>query len=241
MSLLAHCLEAGRGGGDSAPVDDKREDCKNLHNDAFLHMHWSDLCARSGDKEITDAISKTREGKKDGSKKPKNEKDVRSVKNHVLKTERSFLALTDRELRSVSKTKRLTKQQVAALPTMTVPTEADPTKIETVYCFTNPAAPWRTLEVETVASVDSADIHISKDKYFWDGQQQGFVKHFADQLDDQVGTAKLLEKDVGMHMMTVGDWVAAKCSKKDAPATAGGRAEGPARAEVSAGEGSDGG
>eukprot|EP00959_Pyramimonas_sp_CCMP1952_P076528 1599210-Pyramimonas_sp.AAC.1 len=92
-------------------------------------------------------VENARAARLTGKGKPVDDVSVASDVTHKLRTMRSFVCASDKELRQAAKEKtELAKSMTSHIPRVTVPSERGPSKLESVMCFKGDSQPFRTLQ-----------------------------------------------------------------------------------------------
>lgn len=93
-----------------------------------------------------------------------------------LRVERSYIVLSDAELRAELSALRLLKGVVKSLHSITIPSEADPSNDERGWVFRDPSAPWRRakLSVSLTAASSSSQLPLGGAAYV--GEGRGFLR-----------------------------------------------------------------
>ena len=133
---------------------------------------------------------------KDGSKpKPAKMESVACKHRVGLKITRSFIILSEKEMRRDSGLSRIPKMPLKNLPALTVPSETGVGE-ETVYAFQDSANPHRRAELCVEMDVDLHRDVLPPETFTWLGQGDAYWKQeLKDQAQDS-GIAALISKEV---------------------------------------------
>lgn len=127
------------------------------------------------------------------------------VCNEVL-VKRSFIGLSESELKKQLRAPRLSKHSLKSLPSILLPTEKDPSTSEAVYLFANPAQPHRVVELTgKISSIFSQQL-LSPAKCTWEGQGSSVLSQHVEGQAAQIYVQDPIEKFMGGHLHSVQGW-----------------------------------
>eukprot|EP00971_Amphidinium_carterae_P352906 6492769-Amphidinium_carterae.4 len=198
-------------GSATTAVEDKCEECYTLHEQAFFWLDWQALCARHHkDKAFAGIVGDARQAKAGHRHKPAVDEEVVAATKVELELERSFICLSDREMRRDASVSRIPKGALKSVPQIEVPGEGGGER-ETVYCFKEPSEPYRKLHVK----VNIASQHTRTPmplRNFVYAEQGGDVQNWlVETTAAETGVANLLDKEV--HMVSWEDFKSKKLTK----------------------------
>lgn len=160
------------------PVGPACEACFKFWHSCLLHEFASfDDLSKAVDRD--DALAKKIRAAKDvfngqATSSFATESVAQQVGVHML-VDRQFIILTPGELRSELKTPRLLKSVCRGLHTVSVPSEADPSKNEECYVFADPGAPYRRMRLQMSLGSEATATSMSEEVSVMEGQNRHFL------------------------------------------------------------------
>jgi hypothetical protein len=118
-----------------------------------------------------------------------------------IEVSRSFTCLSEKEMRSASNSKRISKLALKSLPTLRVQAE-DGSGEEVLYCFKDESRPFRTATVKVTVGSSLQKYKMQQDKQYWSGQGAETLTMANNSLCAASGLGGLLDKDTGNHLYT---------------------------------------
>eukprot|EP00971_Amphidinium_carterae_P352500 6492624-Amphidinium_carterae.1 len=167
------------------------ENCFSLWKRGFSFMEWPDL-----------VMLGTAEA-------PKSEA-VELQHNHGVRVEKTFIALTEREMRKATGLPRISKTLLRACNQMQVPTP-DAKGKETIYLFPCPEEPWRKCIVSSDLHASQRSPILNLQDTLWQGQSEEYHSMAVAELADE-SYSSFVARDITGHLMTM-TWDEFKTSK----------------------------
>jgi hypothetical protein len=177
------------------PVDDKCEECWELWHEAFKHMPWEELCSKNASEPGFPTLLRAARDIKNGvAKATFSPSEVSSSSTLEVEVSRSFVVLSEKEMRAASNLTRITKAALKGVPQLTVPAE-DGSGNEVVYCFRNEAMPFRVASVKVRLQESKAQTKMSTEQQYWAGQAAAYFTQAQTQMSSETGLHHCLDKD----------------------------------------------
>eukprot|EP00971_Amphidinium_carterae_P171886 3407976-Amphidinium_carterae.3 len=193
-------LYAQSGIGAKIPQGDMCEQCFDLWHKGFRYMEWAALCKLASD---DDAFGKVVESARQvmlGKKKPPElGAHVESLTQLGVEVYRSFIAVSEKEMRRESQQTRIKKSSLKGIPSVMVPAEDGGGEMEQLFLFHDPSQPWRKANLKVIDAVVRNQPHMSE-TCLWAGQPEKYHTMSTQQLFDQNGVQQVLEKDSSGHL-----------------------------------------
>ena len=157
--------------GGSSSEKSQCVDCQKIHAMAFAHLSWEALCVAKDERtpEILKGLTEARQCLAGTSTFTKT--NVESTKSWGVELSRDYFGLSERELLKALKLTRLPAPLAKKIPQIMVESEADPTKMETVYLVQNPESPHRRVKLSQWLGVGASSIAMSPSSHLWQGQE----------------------------------------------------------------------
>eukprot|EP00971_Amphidinium_carterae_P014719 290724-Amphidinium_carterae.3 len=143
--------------GARVPQNSACQDCWELWERAFVYYDWSELCSKHHEsKEVASMVAKARAVKHGQGTADCKPEAVRKSEKIMLQVERTMTVLSEKELRKVTKSARISKIALKNLPCFTV-AAWNGDGIELVYGFQDMSSPHRKakLIVQSETSLSS--------------------------------------------------------------------------------------
>ena len=113
-----------------------------------------------------------------------------------LEVERTFLLLSEREMRAQSNLHRIPRMALKNVPSITLPVQAGSTsEPEQLFCFADDQNPWRRARLRTVVGHKLADSVMTPNQCLWHDQGRTLLTHCSSTEASAVGLADLLGKE----------------------------------------------
>eukprot|EP00971_Amphidinium_carterae_P333199 6467795-Amphidinium_carterae.2 len=198
-------------GSADTPVEDKCEECFNLHLQAFFWIDWTTLCTRvRNDKTFSSVVSEAREAKAGRGARPAVEEEVIAATKIELELERSFICMNEKEMRRDAAVSRIPKMAIKNVPQLEVPAEGGG-ETETVYCFKNPDDYYRKLHVKVNIGCQHLKTPMPAKNFVYQDQGGDIHTWLLEATSAGNGVANLLEKEV--HLVSWEDFKAKRLSR----------------------------
>eukprot|EP00971_Amphidinium_carterae_P071883 1421752-Amphidinium_carterae.3 len=184
---------------------DACEACYKLHKRAFQFLSWTSFCKEASDNaEFGKIVSSARKVAEDTDGVPKpSQESVNTHTSHGIQIQRSYLCVTERDMRRIVGAARLPKSVLKGLVSITVPTE-DSKSEEVAYLFQDPESPFR----KAVVTVDMRSTCSSPELHGEDCLFEGQGKRYSAMAFSKLGNesvAALVAKEKAGHL-TIGAW-----------------------------------
>jgi hypothetical protein len=191
-------------------VDDKCEECFELWQESLRHMDWEELCTKnSKDKLTTSLVKGIREVKTGIVAKNFPGAEVLTSDSMEIEVSRSFTCMSEKEMRSASNSKRISKLALKNLPTLRTQAE-DGSGEEVLYCFKDESKPFRTAKVKVTIGNSLQKYKMQQDTQYWSGQGAETLTMANNSLCVASGLGGLLDKDTGNHLYSWEEFVEKK-------------------------------
>lgn len=191
-------------------MDDKCEECFELWQQSLQHMDWEELCTKnSKDKATTSLVKGIREVKTGIVPKAFPDAEVLTSDSMEIEVSRHFTCMNEREMRSASNSKRISKLALKNLPTIRAQAE-DGSGEEVLYCFKDEANPFRTAKVKVTMGSSLQKYKMQQDTQYWSGQGAETLTMAKNSLCVASGLGGLLDKDIGNHLYSWEEFVEKK-------------------------------
>ncbi|CAK0884692.1 unnamed protein product, partial [Prorocentrum cordatum] len=194
-------------------VGPKCEECFSIHEDGFSHMEWDAFCqANKHDEQVKADIAAARKVHLKQEPPPTPVQEVLERTDHAIESRRSYIVLTESDLRKALQTRRLTKESTKSLYTAQVPKEGED-GWELGYWFVNPNMPYRTVDIISRTGVGRDNYIMDRDKQLWKNQGTVTCSSKSRLMHDQAGVLTILEKDKAGFMKTLDEFLESKGAK----------------------------
>ena len=181
---------------DTQAADDKCEECYQLWRGSFSHMLWPEVTAKhTSDREFQQLIQEAREVRFGDRDRPEKVETVVKKQTVGLRIIRTFVCLSEKEMRRASNLSRIPKMPLKHIPTIEAPSECGGPP-ETLFCFQDPAQPYRRAEVVVHSGVESCQDVLPFDSFAWEGQGKAYWKKEVKETGDASGLINLVNKEV---------------------------------------------
>ncbi len=195
---------------ESVPVDDQCEECFHIHKHGFMHLSWEELCKlNENDPGIRQQVTSCRAGSTSQGACPELPEEVVKFLGHAIEVRRSWVVLSESEMRKATSMKRLNKATIGQLPSVTIPAE-DGKGEEQVFVFSNPDRPYRTLDVVSLASTHHTKFTLPQSKIWWQQQADKAFTHMSSEAMSTAGITSTIEKEKGGHLKSLQEWLNSK-------------------------------
>ena len=173
-------------------------------------MDWEELCTKnSKDKATTSLVKGIREVKTGIVPKAFPDAEVLTSDSMEIEVSRSFTCMNEKEMRSASNSKRISKLALKGLPTIRAQAE-DGSGEEILYCFKDESRPFRTAKVKVTMGSSLQKYKMQQDTQYWSGQGAETLTMANNSLCVASGLGGLLDKDIGNHLYSWEEFVEKK-------------------------------
>eukprot|EP00971_Amphidinium_carterae_P113845 2255988-Amphidinium_carterae.2 len=153
---------------------------------------------------VSDALKKF-----EGSEEIDSREAVATCIEHSFVVDRSFVLLSDKDIRRSKNIPRVPKAMVKNLPTVMVPSD-DPEKgAELHYVFSDPAEPFKKAKVRYSLAANQKYEELRGKDVLWAGQAPAYLKHAVKVAQTSSGVGELLQRDLSghLHLVSVSDFL----------------------------------
>eukprot|EP00971_Amphidinium_carterae_P258544 5131593-Amphidinium_carterae.1 len=193
-------LYAQSGIGARIPQGDQCAECFDLWHKAFKYMGWPGFCKLNseddGFSKIVDEARQVMLGKKQPPQLGAYHVD--SLTQLGVEVHRSYIAVSEKEMRRESQQTRIKKSSLKGIPSVVVPAEDGSGEMEQLFLFQDPSQPWRKATLKVTDAVVRNQPHMLE-TCLWAGQPGKYHTMATQQLFEQNGVQQVLEKDVAGH------------------------------------------
>ncbi|CAK0905483.1 unnamed protein product [Prorocentrum cordatum] len=202
-------------------MGNKCEECFSLWVDAFSHLEWGDLCELSqGDEEIKQSVITARKVFNEHEPPPKPVQEVAERTEHTIESRRSYIVLTESDLRKALGARRITKAATSSLYTAEVPKE-DEDGWEMAYWFVNPMVPYRTVDVASRTGVSRDHFVMDRTKQLWPNQGPVMSTHRTQLMHNEKGIMNIITKDNMGYLWKLEDFLQSRLGENTEGGTEG--------------------
>ena len=183
--------------GNETAIGNQCRDCYELWQVAFSNTPWAELSALllKGKDPVVQAWEAARKVKAGLAEKTYVAASVKDEKTYSMEIFRTFLIISEKELRKCAKVSKLTKEQVKGLVEMTIPCEENADKMEKVFIFKDPSAPHRKLKLSMHTGQTLEREHMKPNDHLWAQQGENTLLHVKKIHDSKFNLPNLLQKD----------------------------------------------
>eukprot|EP00971_Amphidinium_carterae_P348922 6490745-Amphidinium_carterae.3 len=182
------------------PAGDQCELCYTLWQRAFQFVSWECLCKQQ--KENADFAAIIEKGRSalqhEGQGCLPLPETVSTEQAHAVQVQRSYLCLTERDIRRVVGASRLPKAILKGLPTISIPSE-DGKAEELGFLFEDPEAPFRKAILSVELKAHCNKVVMDPKNCLWDGQGKKYTAMAFGQLGNE-SLGSLVAREQGGHL-----------------------------------------
>ena len=161
-----------------------------------MHMAWDELAAKHrSDRDFQNIVSTVRRIKAGEADKPEKLESVSAQHNVSLRIIRSYIVLSEREMRRESGLSRTPKMLLKSIPTLETLNE-NGCPGETLYCFADSERPHRRAELVCDQSLVCLKDVLSTQSFCWESQGEAYFRKESKDVADANGAANLVNKAV---------------------------------------------
>eukprot|EP00971_Amphidinium_carterae_P352133 6492445-Amphidinium_carterae.4 len=170
-------------------------------------MEWHELVeqSKSQSEPFASTLKQAREANDKGASVDDQHKCVDKDTTHALDIERSYIIVSEKEMRRISGQARIKRGLLKSLNSLEVPAEDASGKLETVYCFADKQNPFRRATLRITSSSTLSSTVLGHGKALWAGQGEAWHHMSAKQQGSAIGTSQLVEKELQGHLNLI-DW-----------------------------------
>eukprot|EP00971_Amphidinium_carterae_P310929 6179044-Amphidinium_carterae.1 len=185
-------------------LEDRCFACVNLWGCYFAHLTWADFQAdyQAKKEEIMDAIAEIQ------SQSPQIVKgflpaEVGSTVACSMEVSRSFIVLTEKEMRKALNVPRLNKGMLAGCCCVQMPKEENPSELESTYWFRKDEQPHRTGVVKTLHSGSAVQYALQPQNHGFEKQRENMMSSVMEK--EGLGAKQLQDVE---KLVSLEEWVA---------------------------------
>eukprot|EP00971_Amphidinium_carterae_P156676 3105609-Amphidinium_carterae.1 len=175
----AWALYSDNSAGGQEPLGDMCAECYGIHQAAFSFLSWSDFCEKVHNNE-DDYAAKVKKARsvKAGLETAGEPQSVYKDVQLGLELRRSFIAVSEKELRKSASLYRLPKLPFKNIPQVKAPAE-DGSGEELLYLFRDEQQPSRRAELKMFIGIGWQRVKMSQGNQLWANQGEAMCEHLA--------------------------------------------------------------
>ena len=167
-------------------------------------MEWPQFVQAVGDDaEMAALVARAKEIMNSKQPYTKPQETMSGVKSVSLKVERSWIILSDKEVRRQLGVARLTKASMKSVPQMVVPCEDGSPGSEQVYVFKDPQSQFRRATLQVVWGTQHEEKEMKDVDTMWPGQGLHLQGHTFQKQAETSGVLSLLQREMAGHLRMI--------------------------------------